>query len=141
MGKIETKLVNSAGGVVLNKKGQVLVVSQKGLSWSLPKGHIDGSETALEAAKREIAEETGVTKPKLIKELGSYQRYRGSLDGGDDFSEKKTIFMFLFRTSQMILQPRDPENPEARWVDKEKVVELLTHQKDKEFFLRIKDQV
>jgi hypothetical protein len=28
----------------------------------------------------------------------------------------------------------DPENPEARWVEKAKVAELLTHEKDKEFF-------
>ena len=32
---------------------QVLVVNQRGLSWSLPKGHIEEGEDALDAARRE----------------------------------------------------------------------------------------
>src|ERR1700755_3050812 len=52
----------SAGGVVLNGAGQVLVVTQKGTSWSLPKGHVEDGEDALAAARREIHEEAGVTQ-------------------------------------------------------------------------------
>ena len=37
------------------------------------------------------------------------------------------------------LHPTDPDNPEARWVEVDKVAELLTHQKDKDFFLGIID--
>lgn len=127
----------SAGGVVLNRDGEVLVVSQHGISWSLPKGHVDEGETALEAAKREIAEESGVTNLELVRELGSYQRYRMSLDGGDDKSEQKTIDMFLFRTFEIALAPQDEQNPEARWVKPVEVLDLLTHRKDKEFFRSI----
>jgi len=136
-----TKQTQSAGGVVINKDGLVLVVSQKGISWSLPKGHIDDNEVALGAAKREIYEESGINRLELISELGSYQRHKISLDGGDDTSELKTIFMFLFRTDESLLEPIDPKNPEARWMDKEKVAELLTHRKDKEFFLSIINKV
>lgn len=128
------KRTQCAGGVVLNKKGLVLLVSQRGNSWGLPKGHIDKGEDPLTAAKREIHEESGVADLKLIKDLGSYERYKIGLDGGDDPSEFKTIHMFLFSTDQEKLQPLDPCNPEARWVEKEKVIELLTHKKDKEFF-------
>ncbi len=131
----------SAGGVVLNHKGQVLVVNQHGNSWSLPKGHIDTGEDALTAAKREISEESGITELDLIKELGSYDRYRIALDGGDYLSELKTISMFLFRTSQDALKPTDPHNPEAVWVEKEKVTDLLTHRKDKEFFLKVLTEI
>ncbi|MCI0526904.1 MAG: NUDIX domain-containing protein, partial [Nitrospira sp.] len=86
----------SAGGIVVNKKGQILVVNQRGNSWSLPKGHIDDGEDPLAAAKREIYEESGIGKLSLIKELGSYQRHKIGLKGGDDLSELKTIHMFLF---------------------------------------------
>jgi len=126
----------SAGGIVLNREGLVLVVNQNGTSWSLPKGHIEEGEEALAAAKREIYEESGVRELKLIKELGSYQRYRISAAGKESQAELKTIHMFLFTTDQTELSPIDPHNPEARWVEKEKVIELLTHQKDKEFFLQ-----
>ena len=125
----------SAGGVVLNGSGQVLVVSQHGTSWSLPKGHVEAGEDTLAAAKREIYEESGVTDLTLVRELGSYQRFRIGRDGGDDRSELKTIFMFLFETTQTTLSPADAENPEARWVDSEEVAGLLTHAKDKEFFV------
>ena len=74
----------------------ILVVSQQGRSWSLPKGHIDPGEDAIAAAKREIYEEPGITHLTLLGELGNYQRCKISLDGGDDMSEQKTIFMFLF---------------------------------------------
>ena len=131
----------SAGGIVLNKEGLVLVVNQNNNSWSLPKGHIDEGEEKLEAAIREVFEESGIKDLKLIKELGSYQRYRIGLDGSDDKSELKTIYMFLFKTKEEILNPTDPANPEARWVRREEVSELLTHKKDKEFFLSIINQL
>ena len=129
------KYTRSAGGIVLNKNGNVLVVSQRGKSWSLPKGHIEEGETAIDAAKREIEEETGITEMEFVKELGSYQRYRISPDGGEDTTEVKTIIMFLFRTSQDDLKPKDEENPEAVWMKKEDVAKILTHERDKQFFL------
>lgn len=127
----------SAGGVVLNVKDEVLIVNQGGKSWSLPKGGIEPNENILEAAKREIYEESGIQSLDYKKTLGTYQRYQIALDGSDDTSIFKQITMFLFRTEQTILQPQDPNNPEARWVKKEEVADLLTHRKDKAFFLSI----
>lgn len=125
----------SAGGVVINKRGLILVVNQNGNSWSLPKGHIDEGEEKIEAAVREIYEESGVRNLHFIKELGYYERYKIGINGGEDKSELKGIFMFLFKTEQEELKPVDPNNPEAKWVTKEMVCDLLTHEKDKEFFL------
>jgi ADP-ribose pyrophosphatase YjhB (NUDIX family) len=131
------KKTHSAGGVVVNSEGDVLVVSQHGTSWSLPKGHIDPGEDALVAAKREIYEESGIRGLEFVRELGTYERHKIGVDGGDDRSELKVITMFLFRTSEKSLKPVDPDNPEARWVEKSKVALLLTHEKDKEFFQRL----
>ena len=131
----------SAGGIVVNQDGKVLVVNQNNNSWSLPKGHIDEGEDKLQAATREIYEESGIKNLKLLKELESYQRYKIGLDRNDDKSELKTIYMFLFKTDEEDLKPIDPENPEARWVEKDKVAELLTHRKDKEFFLGLFNEI
>jgi 8-oxo-dGTP pyrophosphatase MutT (NUDIX family) len=62
------KKTHGAGGVVTNNEGKVLVVSQHGTSWSLPKGHINPGENALVAAKREIYEESGIRDLELIRE-------------------------------------------------------------------------
>lgn len=133
------KETHSAGGVVLNNKKEVLVVSQHGTSWSLPKGHIDEGENSLEAAKREIYEESGIRELIFIKDLGTYQRYKIAKDGGDDMSELKNITMYLFETTQTELAPVDNENPEAAWIKKEDVANLLTHEKDKAFFKSVED--
>ncbi len=131
----------SAGGVVINNSGKILIVSQHGNSWSLPKGGIDPDENEIDAAKREIYEESGVKNLVLIKSLGTYGRFRIGKDGGEDKNTFKIIKMFLFITSDIELKPVDPENPEAKWVDKNEVTEILTHPKDKQFFQSIQNEI
>jgi len=136
------KIVKSAGGVVVNVKGEVIVVDQNGNSWSLPKGHLEAGEDSLSAARREIYEETGVKNLVLVKELGSYERFPTRInDEVEDYAKLKSITLFLFRTDEVALKPIDPNNHEARWVAKEKVAELLTHPKDKDFFLSILKEI
>ena len=135
----ETK---SGGGVVLNEKGEVLVVSQRGNAWSLPKGHIEAGEDAIAAARRETLEESGLADLEFVKPLGEYQRFRIGKGGqGEDTGQLKTIVMFLFKSKSANLKPIDPENPEARWVPKAEVAKLLTHPRDKDFFVSIIDQI
>ena len=74
MGK--TKYVECAGAIIINNHQEVAIVNQNHDSWSLPKGHIDNGETKLEAAIREIYEETGIENPELIKPLGSFGRFK-----------------------------------------------------------------
>lgn len=142
MSSEQTIKTQSAGGVVVNKKKWVLLVSQRGTSWSLPKGHIDPGEDALTAAKREIEEESGLHRLTLVKELGSFSRYKIGEGGlGEDRRELKVIHMFLFTTDETKLQPSDPDNPEARWIHPDDVEGLLTHPKDKLFFKSVRNQI
>jgi len=62
------KKTESSGGIV-ESDGLILVVNQFGTSWSLPKGHIERGENRIDAAKREICEESGIKNLKLIKSL------------------------------------------------------------------------
>ncbi len=109
-------LTFSAGGVVLNPRGQVLVVNQKGTSWSLPKGHIDAGEEALEAARREVQEESGIGDLELAADLGTYRRQRIGGRGGTDEAELKQIAMYLFRTNRKVVavRPGSPGPCESR---------------------------
>ena len=61
----EKKITESAGGIVIGVNKKLILVNQNHDSWSLPKGHIDPGENALEAATREIYEESGVKKLKF----------------------------------------------------------------------------
>jgi ADP-ribose pyrophosphatase YjhB (NUDIX family) len=118
---MEGNVTVTAGGVVINQQGMVLVVDQHGTSWSLPKGHIDPGEGPLEAAVREIMEESGITELQLISPLGAYGRYKIGQNSKDDKSEWKVLLFFLFKTKQNDLKPRDPHNPQARWVHPDQV--------------------
>tara|TARA_B100001750_G_scaffold228641_1_gene223274 strand:- start:630 stop:1061 length:432 start_codon:yes stop_codon:yes gene_type:complete len=131
------QITESAGGIVLNSEEKILIVNQNHDSWSLPKGHVDPGETILEAAKREIYEESGVKQLDYIRELGCYERFKIGLDGNDDKKELKRIHIFLFKTNQMALNPIDPMNPEARWCTEQEIIELLTHKEDVNFFISI----
>jgi 8-oxo-dGTP pyrophosphatase MutT (NUDIX family) len=51
----------SAGGLVVDGSRILLISTQDGRRWQLPKGHIEEGETAEQAAVREVREETGVT--------------------------------------------------------------------------------
>jgi ADP-ribose pyrophosphatase YjhB (NUDIX family) len=135
------RVSESAGGVVVDPAGRVLVVNQNGNSWSLPKGHVDAGEGPVAAARREIYEESGVKDLRFVRRLGTYERPRIGRHGGSDASRIKRITLFLFRTAQTRLRPRDARNPEARWVERSKVAGLLTHAKDKEFFLKVLNQL
>ena len=80
-------------------------------------------------------EESGIKKLKFVKNLGYYERYKIGLDGKDDHSELKRIHLFLFSTSETVLNPIDPMNPEARWCNLDEALLLLTHQADKDYLL------
>lgn len=143
MDAVTPKQTVSAGGVVVNAAGEILLVNQNEDSWSFPKGHLESSEEPLEAARREIYEESGLIDLAFIKSLGSYKRSRIGRGGkGEDKTALKTIHMFLFSTeNDLPLRPRDPANPEARWVHPDEAAKLLTHTKDKAFSRSIKAAV
>lgn len=68
--KLKSKIpVNKAGGgLVYNKKGEVLFIFRSG-KWDLPKGGIEKKEDIKDTAIREVEEETGVKGLKIIRKL------------------------------------------------------------------------
>ncbi|MGV3523967.1 MAG: FHA domain-containing protein [Candidatus Sericytochromatia bacterium] len=124
----------SAGGVVLNPHGQVLLVQQQGTSWSLPKGHIEVGEEPAVTAQREIFEESGISYLRLLQSLGSYQRSSLNAQGEEDSQEMKTIYMYLFTSEQTEVRSQEVATTEVRWVAPEEALGLLTHPRDQAFF-------
>ncbi|MEJ5914627.1 NUDIX hydrolase [Pseudokineococcus sp. 1T1Z-3] len=111
----------SAGGLVVRDSGGVpevaLIarVNRAGrLEWCLPKGHLEGEETPVEAAVREIAEETGITG-EPVRPLGTID-YWFTADGR---RIHKTVHHFLLRATGGCLGVEgdpDAEAVEAAWV-------------------------
>ncbi len=61
---VRRKKIIAAGGIVTNKKGEVLLIFRKGF-WDLPKGKLDKGETIEDCAVREVEEETGLRNVEL----------------------------------------------------------------------------
>jgi 8-oxo-dGTP pyrophosphatase MutT (NUDIX family)/mannose-6-phosphate isomerase-like protein (cupin superfamily) len=119
-----------AGGIVVGRDGKIVLASQFGTSWSVPKGHVEPGEDFEAAARREILEEAGITDLTCLGSLTRYGRSTITPEGAVDDSRPKQIELFLFSTAESALAPRDPCNPDARWVSLSEAVELLSHPAD-----------
>lgn len=61
-------IIQAGGGLVKNTKDEILLILRRG-KWDLPKGKLDDNETIEECAKREVQEETGIQKIKVIRPI------------------------------------------------------------------------
>lgn len=109
----------SAGGVVVkvqDGKAYVAVIARRNrngkLEWCLPKGHLEGNETAEQAAVREVCEETGIT--------GRVLRHLASIDywfSGKDTQIHKVVHHFLIEALSGELTVENDPDQEAEDVD------------------------
>ena len=90
-----------------------LVILDSYKNWGFPKGHLDGDETPEEAARREVAEEAGLTELVTHGELSVidwFFRFRGRLI-------HKYCHFFLFESKAGEPRPQHDEGiTECRWM-------------------------
>lgn len=92
--------------------------------WSFPKGHVEGDETELETARREIKEETGlnVILDQTFRETVCYSPRRDT---------QKVVVYFLALARNYDFVPQEEEIAEIRWVDIARASQMLTYENDK----------
>src|SRR5215831_8179619 len=122
----------SAGGVVVRSDEVIVIVPRRRAPngarvLALPKGHIDPGETALEAAEREVREETGVVA-EPVRELGE-ARYWYRRDGQ---RIPKSVCFYLFAYVDGDTSDHDEEVEEARWMRLQDALHELTHAAERE---------
>ena len=93
--------------------------------WDFPKGLVAPGETALAAARREVAEETGITDLTFPWGDGSYRTepYRGGRKVARYFAGETRA-----REAELPVSPDlgRPEHHEVRWVTREEARALLS---------------
>src|SRR6202171_4325790 len=113
--QIERCVVRHVGSAVMmavDQKKRVLLVRQYRLPaekylWELPAGRLDSGENPLQAARRELVEETGY-RARRWKKMVSFYPSPGYV------SEKMTIFLARELTAGEA-QPMEDERIECRW--------------------------
>lgn len=140
---MEQRRTRSAGGIVIGDNGTIAMVrhSVSNGIWLFPKGHPEEGETDEEAARREIAEEAGLTDLEYLDDLGTYERCHIAPDGSDDCSELKEIHMFLFAAPPGANPSPDHEMDGARWVPLSRVVEECGSKADCAWFVSAFERV
>jgi 8-oxo-dGTP pyrophosphatase MutT (NUDIX family) len=122
----------SAGGVVVRDAEVIVIVPTRRAAdgarvLCLPKGHLDAGETARQAARREVREETGV-EAELVGDLGEV-RYWYRRDGR---AVPKSVQFFLFRYLSGDTADHDEEVEEARWMDLDEAEKALSYEGERE---------
>lgn len=109
------------GPVIYNDKGEILLVKNPKFKdfWTIPGGHIELNETAEEALKREIKEETGL-KLKDIEPIG----FSEGINPEFFYKEKHFIYLTYLAAVAGGEITKSREMTEYLWTSPEKALEL-----------------
>ena len=147
----ELPLRLGVGIILLNNKNKVFVgkrIDNPKNSWQMPQGGIDQNENLLQAAKRELAEETAIKSVKLIKELDGWLKYDlpknllGKLWKGKYRGQKQKWFVmkFLGKTDEINVKTKNPEFFKWKWINPSELPEVAVNFK-LDIYKKIKEEL
>jgi len=124
------------GIALLNDKNKVFVgkrIDNPKNFWQLPQGGVDDNESYLNAAKRELEEETSIKSVELIKELDGWLKYDlpenliGKIWNGKYGGQKQKWFImkFLGNDNEININTEHPEFLEWKWIELDKITDFV----------------
>lgn len=109
--------IKAGGGLVRNKKGEILFIFRKG-KWDLPKGKIEKGETIKEGAHREVMEECGIHQLKIRDKITStyhaYEMKKKSV-------LKKTNWYLMYSEATEFTPQEEEDITKVRWIKEDKL--------------------
>ncbi len=116
------------GIILLNNENKVFVgkrIDNPKNYWQMPQGGINENEDYLDAAKRELKEETGAKTVKVIKELNEWLIYElpknllGKIWNGEYRGQKQKWFImkFMGKNEEININTINPEFLDWKWID------------------------
>jgi len=127
-------------GIVLFNSDEFLLIQHPTKSngdeghWDFPKGHVEGNETELETAKRELIEETGIVNFRLFD--GFRHRIEYNFQKGNEMVPKEVIFFLAESNTKEVELSSEHQN--FVWLNKDLAHNKLTYTNAKEVLAAVK---
>jgi putative (di)nucleoside polyphosphate hydrolase len=132
----ELPLRSGVGIVVLNKQNKVFVarrIDNPKNFWQMPQGGVDEGENFLNAAYRELEEETSIRKVELIQELEGTITYElpdrllGIIWKGKYRGQKQKWFLMRFNgeDNEINIKTKNPEFLDWKWIEIDQLTEVV----------------
>lgn len=123
------KREKSCGALVYRYEGDRLMLlllrHRHGGHWSFPKGHVEGEETEIETALREIREETGLS-------VSLREGFRHTVEYYPKPGVRKHVVYFLGEApADAKIVRQEEEISELHWVEWSQAVEAVTFKNDR----------
>ena len=129
-------LRNGVGIIVVNKVNKIFVakrIDNPKNFWQMPQGGVDEGENFLEAAYRELEEETSIKSVKLIKELDDTTTYElpnhllGIIWKGKYRGQKQKWFVMRFTgdDSEINIKTKKPEFLDWKWIEIDQITNVV----------------
>ena len=115
------------GIILLNHENKVFVgkrIDNPKNFWQMPQGGVNQNENFLQAAKRELEEETGIKSVELVKELNEWLEYDlpenllGKVLEGKYRGQKQKWFIMKFvgKDNEINVKTKNPEFLDWKWI-------------------------
>ena len=120
------------GIILLNHENKIFVgkrIDNPKNFWQMPQGGINQNENFLQAAKRELEEETGIKSVELVKELNGWLEYDlpenllGKVLEGKYRGQKQKWFIMKFvgKNNEINVKTKNPEFLDWKWIEVSKL--------------------
>ncbi len=120
------------GIILLNHENKVFVgkrIDNPKNFWQMPQGGVNQNENFLQAAKRELEEETGIKSIELVKELNGWLGYDlpenllGKVLEGKYRGQKQKWFIMKFvgKDNEINVKTKNPEFLDWKWIEVSKL--------------------
>ncbi|XZO03433.1 MAG: bis(5'-nucleosyl)-tetraphosphatase [Microcoleus sp.] len=126
-----------------------LLIQHQAGHWAFPKGHADPGESALETAKRELEEETGIRdyevleEPSFVEYYSFVQEYApssvkhySSAKEGEVIEKSVTYFVAFVNLMDVVLQVEEVQN--SAWSSFEEAINLITFDGNRQVLREVK---
>jgi len=120
-------LRTGVGIILLNHENKIFVgkrIDNPKNFWQMPQGGVNQNENFLQAAKRELEEETGIKSVELVKELNEWLGYDlpenllGKVLEGKYRGQKQKWFIMKFvgKDNEINVKTKNPEFLDWKWI-------------------------